>query len=462
MAINALQVAWMSRLADKKIIREGASILEFGPQDLLCARAVVEQYGLRHRDPATVTKILNEAYDGEYPKPILPAGFYSLFGTSRNRYRSLDLLDPRSDWLIDCNEPFTLPERFDVVTNFGTGEHVFNIAALFKSIHDVLKPDGVALHVMPAFGDINHGFYNIHPTTYLDLSAANNYTIEDFCYVDRWDIRNRTFEESIAADFDFDAVPIKMEHLVDRFILQRKVVDLYAANYDDIKTKQYGPAFPGFLYDYCIVALRKNNDEPFRFPVQGYYGGGVAPVSDPKGGSSHKPPSFVHKFMGPLPKLLHRAQRIPPPAAIVKTAVRRLVVPFIPDFIRRPLIRSALKAVLRDLVLDVTGQDLELNGSERWASLIFKRQEYPAPPLDNLTMERMMTIVESRIERLYANSKLTVTINDLDAGFLQNARRALARESNFVSFLGERYQHGEHGETARTCAVHDINGLVSD
>jgi hypothetical protein len=69
-----------------------------------------------------------------------------------------------------------------LATNFGTAERVFNIGELFHSIHDALRPGGVAMHVLPAFGDIDHGFYNIHPAVYFDLAAADDYTIEDKFY----------------------------------------------------------------------------------------------------------------------------------------------------------------------------------------------------------------------------------------------------------------------------------------
>lgn len=423
MAINALQVAWISRLANKKIIREGDSILEFGPQDVICSRTAVEQYGLRHRDAATVKKVLDEAYDGERPKPVVPFAFYSLFGAER--YRSLDLTDPRSDWLRDCNEPFTLPERFDIVTNFGTAEHVFNIAALFQSVHNALKPGGVALHVLPAFGDIDHGFYNIHPTTYLDMAAANGYVIEDLCYVDRWDIRNRTLEENLISDFDFESIPIQMQHLRDRAKLQRMVVELFVANYNHPKTKQFGPAFSGVVYDYCIAALRKVNDAPFRYPLQGYYGGGVAPSSKPLHRSS--------------PLLWRRFASLPSPIVILKAAVRRCVVPLLPKFVKRHLFRSVLKTVLRGLALDVSGVDLGLSITEWWVPFVLARNTHPTRPLTTTAMTQIMTLVEARIERLYDMSQIHVTIGDLNPHFLNKIKELLKNDPNFVAFILNRY-----------------------
>ncbi len=445
MAINALQVAWISRLAEKKIIKKGDSILEFGPQDLLCPRAAVEMYGLRHCDVATVRKVLDEAYDGERPKPVVPSGFYSLFGIER--YRSLDVSDPRSDWLRDCNTPFQLPERFDIVTNFGTAEHVFNIGAMFQSVHDALKPGGVALHVLPTFGDVDHGFYNIHPTTYLDLAAANEYGIEELCYVDRWDIRNRVLEEDLAADVDFNSIPIQMEHLYDRAKLQRMVVELFIANYSHPKTQQYGPAFSGRVYDYCVVALRKKYDKPFRFPLQGYYGGGIAPSSKPGRRFLHAP--------------WRRSKPLPSPRAVAQAAIRRYAVPLLPSFVRRHLVRSVLKAVLRDLTLNVSGTDPGLSISARWVPFVLTRPSYPAPPLNTKIMDQMMTLAKSRIERLYNFTQLSVTINDLDPSFLKKVRSSLLGSGTFMSCMRDRYQ-GDKGTTpARRKTIEDIQGLLA-
>lgn len=444
MAINALQVAWISRLADKKIIRQGDSILEFGPQDLICQREAVKKYGLRHRDAATVRKALDEAYDGERPRPVIPSAFYGLFGIER--YRSLDLTDKRANWLRDCNMPFRLPERFDVITNFGTAEHVFNIAALFQSVHDALKPGGVALHVLPAFGDIDHGFYNIHPTTYLDLAAANEYEVEDLCYVDRWDIRNRILEENLVVDFDFESVPIKIEHLRDRAKLQRMVVDLYVANYSHPKTRQYGPNFPGYVYDYCIAALRKKKAKSFRLPIQGYYAGGIGPSSKPR------------RYL--LHRLLRRFMVLSSPMAIVKAKALHRAVSFLPYFVRRRLVRSILTAVVRDLTLNVTGIDLGISLLERWIPFVITRPTYPTPPLSTVATDQMMTLVESRIQWLYKNAQPSATISDIDLRFLSKVSSALTSDFTFVSFIRDRYRNEKMATPDRKKVTDDILNLL--
>jgi hypothetical protein len=273
MAINALQVAWLSRLVRKGVIRAGDSMIEFSPQDVLCSRRAVEFYALRHQPPATVARSIEEIFDGPTPRPTGIPAFYRLFGI--DRYRSTDLIDGRADWSHDFNHRVALPQRFRVATNFGTAEHIFNIGAMFRSMHDALLPGGVALYVLPAFGDIDHGFYNVHPTTYFDLAQANGYVVDDFHYVDRWDVRNRVLESEVAADIDFDALPIRTEQVLDRALLQRLVTETFVANYQREDTQRYGVNYPAVLYDYCACALRKANDTAFRMPIQRYYGGGA-------------------------------------------------------------------------------------------------------------------------------------------------------------------------------------------
>jgi len=119
--------------------------------------------------------------------------------------------------------------------------------------------------------------------------AANDYTIEDICYVDRWDIRNKMLLADLDADVDFDALPIRTEHMRDRAVLQRMVTDRFIANYNDPDTQRYGASYPGILYDYCVVALRKNHARAFHLPMQGYYGDNTrATLND------HKP-TFISK-----------------------------------------------------------------------------------------------------------------------------------------------------------------------
>ena len=91
--------------------------------------------------------------------------------------RAIDLNGTQAAWRHDLNQPLPISETFDVVTNFGTSEHVFDQAQLFRSVHELTRPGGFMLHALPHQGGPDHGFYNYHPTFFHDLAAANGYRV---------------------------------------------------------------------------------------------------------------------------------------------------------------------------------------------------------------------------------------------------------------------------------------------
>jgi SAM-dependent methyltransferase len=72
-------------------------------------------------------------------------------------------------------------KTFDVVTNLGTAEHVFNQANCFKLIHDLTKVDGIMIHVGPKSsprpGWDEHGLYLYTHNLFQDLARANYYIV---------------------------------------------------------------------------------------------------------------------------------------------------------------------------------------------------------------------------------------------------------------------------------------------
>jgi len=64
---------------------------------------------------------------------------------------------------------------FDLVTNFGTTEHVMNQLNAFKVIHDLTAPGGVMLHELPAQGNVDHGLFSYHPKFFRMLGYNNGY-----------------------------------------------------------------------------------------------------------------------------------------------------------------------------------------------------------------------------------------------------------------------------------------------
>jgi len=100
--------------------------------------------------------------------------FYKVFLNYRS-ICAIDLHGTEAAYPFNLNEPVSLDKKFDITINFGTGEHVFNTYQFFKTVHELTAPGGIMLHVMPFWGWVDHGFFNMQPTFYWDLAESNAY-----------------------------------------------------------------------------------------------------------------------------------------------------------------------------------------------------------------------------------------------------------------------------------------------
>jgi hypothetical protein len=205
-AIGSMHIEWLSTLALQSKIPPNAAVFDLGSQDLWTEREPLRRVARRHLSPEACETAIHEIF-GDEAKPGSDAqrAFYSIFGG--HSYRSLDLSDPRADYAHDLSYPLPDIGKYDVVTNFGTTEHVFNIGQSFENIHNLLNVGGLQLHTLPAYGYIDHGFYNIHPCAYLDMAKANEYEIVDFNYIDNINTRMARPIEDEPFDFGNAANP---------------------------------------------------------------------------------------------------------------------------------------------------------------------------------------------------------------------------------------------------------------
>lgn len=98
--------------------------------------------------------------------------FFSMLGFTE--VHAIDISDYEgADIIIDLNQecPEEYHEKFDVVIDGGTLEHVFNISYAMKSICHLLKPDGIIIHASPLSGYVDHGFYSISPIFFLTFMS---------------------------------------------------------------------------------------------------------------------------------------------------------------------------------------------------------------------------------------------------------------------------------------------------
>ncbi len=85
-----------------------------------------------------------------------------------------------ADHVFDLNLPVPshLHNKFDVIVDMGTTEHIFNLPQVLKNLHDMLKVGGRVIHMLPSSNWVDHGFYMFSPTLFHDYYSANNWKIE--------------------------------------------------------------------------------------------------------------------------------------------------------------------------------------------------------------------------------------------------------------------------------------------
>ena len=276
MGVSSVTLSWFSRVQEKGGFQNKTNVLEMGPQDVLMTH---EGYMLWLRKYYTAEQAL--AFE-EHVLSLTLALRYNVYAREAyaamglKEYFSLDSHDIRSDWRVDLNYPVTtIPRKFDVITNIGTAEHVFNVAQVFVTCHELLEPNGVALHILPTSGCVDHGFYNIHPTLYFDIARYNGYEMVDFTYIDNTGLREalENGKHANPADFNFDDLPVKISDNDSRDAVSVITDRCMAKNMASPTTQLARDNINNFVIsDCCYVAMRKgNNNDPFVFPHQGYY-----------------------------------------------------------------------------------------------------------------------------------------------------------------------------------------------
>lgn len=99
-------------------------------------------------------------------------------GMNCGRYESIDG-NGRGTITLDLNHklPPELHGQFDIVTDFGTGEHVFNQFQVWRILHQLVKVNGHIVFDRPTQGYHVHCYYNTNRCLFDDLAAANGYKV---------------------------------------------------------------------------------------------------------------------------------------------------------------------------------------------------------------------------------------------------------------------------------------------
>lgn len=246
MGIDKTTYTWIQELESSfRILSKSSSIADLGPQDV-----EIEQGEMMVEENFKNIKTSRELY--------ATWGFKD--------YGSFDLFDTRAE-KADLNRVLDQDRVWDIVTNFGTSEHIFNQSAFMNNCHNLVSEGGFLLHAVPTSSGADHGFYNYHPTFFRSLATANNYSILDIRYVPF------AVKQSKSKKKSYQFVKLgQQRHLREKRRIFLSKVRLICKPRNLIllfKPNDFYNHF--FKMDILLVAFQKNSNTEFVIPIQERY-----------------------------------------------------------------------------------------------------------------------------------------------------------------------------------------------
>lgn len=154
---------------------EHKTIIEFGSQDIdMSIDSLYYFIKFFGKKPIDLKKYLSKKYSRLSTR-------YLYESLSIKKYDCIDIDGAHESLNFDLNynlqEKYNFTNKYDIVTNFGTTEHVFNQYSCFENIHNLCNTHGLIIISLPIQGYSNHCFFNYHPTFFEHLADSNNYEI---------------------------------------------------------------------------------------------------------------------------------------------------------------------------------------------------------------------------------------------------------------------------------------------
>lgn len=156
-----------------KLLREygkGGNLLSLGYPDLLVKKEDLGVEAEVRKDSKVISEWHKWPFEIYDSKDVFhKLGYVSYF---------VDIVPFKGvDRVLDLNVPVEwsandMLEKFDVVLDPGTLEHLFNVGQAFRNVLAFLKPGGIVIHLNP-LNQINHGFWSVSPTAYWDFYRQN-------------------------------------------------------------------------------------------------------------------------------------------------------------------------------------------------------------------------------------------------------------------------------------------------
>jgi hypothetical protein len=157
-------------------LKNSKSVLEIGSQELHLKKEDLKQLF----DNAGIKSDLVDEYPNLNNWPEKPRCsskfFYESLGIKE--YQCMDMNGDYGAIVHDLNKPFedrSKFNKFDIVTDHGSCEHVFNIAECYRTMHNLTKLGGYIIVAQAIWK--GNGYFKFDESFFEGIAAANNYKI---------------------------------------------------------------------------------------------------------------------------------------------------------------------------------------------------------------------------------------------------------------------------------------------
>ena len=95
-------------------------------------------------------------------------------------YDSIDLNGQGGALVLNLNDDIEIKKQYDVVTNFGTLEHVNDFYMGFKNMHKLCNYGGLMIHIIPALNHWpGHGSWRADLRFFVNIAKEQKYNMKD-------------------------------------------------------------------------------------------------------------------------------------------------------------------------------------------------------------------------------------------------------------------------------------------
>ncbi|MCX5805039.1 MAG: class I SAM-dependent methyltransferase [Proteobacteria bacterium] len=103
---------------------------------------------------------------------FLSLGFESIGSMDYNDYEQCTIIHD-----LNKDVPNELHNKYDLILDSGTSEHIFNFPKVLENYNKMLKVGGRIIHGLPSSNHVDHGFYMFSPTVFYDYYLANKWDV---------------------------------------------------------------------------------------------------------------------------------------------------------------------------------------------------------------------------------------------------------------------------------------------